>query len=212
LHTSTSSSFLNSSQTSGNGIVQISKFIWAVTSCEGRPTADVFAHHYELHYQNKKIHFEGSETTFTTQFGCISFHPSWFGHRLRLIATMRNKWTSGWDGNGFYYRVPSDQKADFHGLKTYSLSSKMTKLDYVMEVLSSCGLEDANFIAFIEATSLIDGHDVVEEFLACGPLANSMAFKWRQKNHPCLRFWCRCRRSEAEFVARIEKAKNELVG
>jgi hypothetical protein len=125
---------------------------------------------------------------------------------------MRNKWTSGWDGNGFYCRVPSDQKADFHGIKTYSLSSKMTKLDYVMEVLSSCGLEDANFIAFIEATSLIDGHDVVEEFLACGPLANSMAFKWRQKNHPCLRFWCRCRISEAEFVAHIEKAKNELVG
>jgi hypothetical protein len=23
---------------------------------------DVFAHHYELHYQNKKIHLEGSET------------------------------------------------------------------------------------------------------------------------------------------------------
>jgi hypothetical protein len=33
-----------------NAIVQISKFIWAVTSCGGHPTADVFAQHYELHY------------------------------------------------------------------------------------------------------------------------------------------------------------------
>jgi hypothetical protein len=41
-----------------NDIVQISKFIWAVTSYGGRLTADVFAQHYELHYQNKKIHLE----------------------------------------------------------------------------------------------------------------------------------------------------------
>jgi hypothetical protein len=33
-----------------NAIVQISKFIWAVTPYEGRPNAEVFAHHYELHY------------------------------------------------------------------------------------------------------------------------------------------------------------------
>jgi hypothetical protein len=47
-----------------NAIVQISKFIWVVPSCRGRPTADVFAHQYELHYQNKKIHLEESNTTF----------------------------------------------------------------------------------------------------------------------------------------------------
>jgi hypothetical protein len=51
-------------QLTANAIVQISKFVWVVTSCGGRPTADVFAHHYELHYHNKKIHLEGSETTF----------------------------------------------------------------------------------------------------------------------------------------------------
>jgi hypothetical protein len=49
-----------------NAIVQTSKFISAITSCSGCPTADVFTHHYELHYQHKKIHLEGSETTFTT--------------------------------------------------------------------------------------------------------------------------------------------------
>jgi hypothetical protein len=82
-----------------NAIVQISKFIWALTSCGGHPTMDVFAHHYELHYQNKKIHLEGFETTFAAQFRCISFHPSRFGNHSRHTPATWNKWTSGWDGN-----------------------------------------------------------------------------------------------------------------
>jgi hypothetical protein len=89
-----------------NAIIQISKFISAITSCRGCPTADVFTHHYELHHKNKKIYLEGSETTFTAQFGCISFHLSLFGNHSRLTPTMRNKWTSGWDGNWFYCWVP----------------------------------------------------------------------------------------------------------
>jgi hypothetical protein len=35
-----------------NAIIQIDKFACAITSCRGHSTADVFAHHYELHYQN----------------------------------------------------------------------------------------------------------------------------------------------------------------
>jgi hypothetical protein len=86
-------------QLTPNAIVQISKFIWAVTSCEDRPNAEVFAHHYELHYQNKKIHLEGCDTMLAAQFGCISFHPSRFGNHARLTLATRNKWTSGWDSN-----------------------------------------------------------------------------------------------------------------
>jgi hypothetical protein len=81
-------------QLTPNAIVQISKFIWIVTSCRGRPTVDVFTHHYELHYQNKKIHLEGSNTSFAAQFGCISFRPSRFENRARLTPTTRNKWPS----------------------------------------------------------------------------------------------------------------------
>jgi hypothetical protein len=62
-------------QLTPNAIVQIRKFIWAVSSCGGYPTADVFARHYELHYQHKKIHLEGCQTTMAAQFGCITFHP-----------------------------------------------------------------------------------------------------------------------------------------
>jgi hypothetical protein len=91
-----------------NAIIQIGKFIWAITSCSGHPTADVFAHHYELHYQNKKIHLVGCDTTLTAQFGYISFYPSRFGSRARLTPAMRNKWTSSWDGNWFYCRVHAE--------------------------------------------------------------------------------------------------------
>jgi hypothetical protein len=47
-------------QLTPNAIVQIGKFVWGVTFCGGRPTANVFAHHYEQHYQYKKIQLEGS--------------------------------------------------------------------------------------------------------------------------------------------------------
>jgi hypothetical protein len=35
-------------------------------------------------------------------------------------------------------------------------------MNYVIAIPSSCGLEDADFTTFIEATSLIGGRDVVE--------------------------------------------------
>jgi hypothetical protein len=70
-----------------NAIIQIGKFICAVTSCGGCPTADVFAHHYQLHYRHKKVHLQGCKTTLATQFGCISFHPSQFGNQAKLAPT-----------------------------------------------------------------------------------------------------------------------------
>jgi hypothetical protein len=62
----------------------------------------------------------------------------------------------------------------------------MTKLDYLREVPSSCGPEDANFVAFIQATSLISGHDAVEEFHARGlwPLGQQFSFQVETKESP----------------------------
>jgi hypothetical protein len=117
-------------QLTPNTIIQIGKFIWVVTSCRGHPTADVFTHHYELHYQNKKVLLHGFETTFTAQFGCISFHPSRFGNRAKLALAMRNKWTIGWDSNWFYWRVPSERAVDGRVKGTYLLSSKITPLNH----------------------------------------------------------------------------------
>jgi hypothetical protein len=106
----------------------------------------------------------------------------WF----EAYPTMRNKWTSGWDGNWFYCQVPSKQKADSLGQKTYSLSSKTTKMYYLMEVPFSCGPKDANVASFIVAASLIGGRNVVKEFLASGlwPLGQQFGFQVERKESP----------------------------
>jgi hypothetical protein len=206
-----------------NAIVQISKFIWAVTSCGGHPIIDIFAHHYELHYQDKKIHLEGSDTTFTAQFGCISFHPSRFGNWTRLNPIRRNKWTSGWDGNWFYCWVPVEQKADVWGKGSYLLSSTMTCLNYLMEAPSSGGSKDANFVAFVETTSSVGGRDAVEEFLASGlwPLSEKFGFKVETKESPLSKVVVlmpqidaaiRTEESRVEFAVCIVNTANLLVG
>jgi hypothetical protein len=162
------------------------KFIWVVTSCEGRPTADVIAHYYELHYQNKKVHLHGSETTFVAQFGCISFQPSRFGDRARPALAMRNKWSTGWDGNWFYCQVPAERMGDGRGKGNYLLSSIMTPLTYFPEAPSFSGPDDTNDVAFVEATSIIGNRDAMEEFLACRlwPFSENFGFDVEMKETP----------------------------
>jgi hypothetical protein len=99
----------------------------------------------------------------------------------------------------------------------------MTHLTHEMDVPSSCGLEDADFKAFMEATSLIGGRNVVEEFLASGlrPLGQHFGFLVVTKESPLSKVTMsmpqidtaiRERESGVMFAARIEKAANELVG
>jgi hypothetical protein len=78
--------------------------------------------------------------------------------------------------------MPVEQKADVRGKG----SSTMTQLNYLTEASCNCGLEDANFMAFVEATSIIWGHDAVEEFLASGlwPLSKIFGFKVETKESP----------------------------
>jgi hypothetical protein len=62
----------------------------------------------------------------------------------------------------------------------------MTPLNYLMEAPSDCSLEEANFTTFVEATSIIGGHDTLEEFLACGlsPLSKKFGFEVEAKESP----------------------------
>jgi hypothetical protein len=136
---------------------------------------------------------------------------------------MRNKWTSGWDGNWFYCWVPVEKKFDVRGKGSYSLSSTMTRLNYLMKAPSSCGPKDANFAAFIEATSIIKGHDVAEQFLASGlwPLSKKFGFKVEMKESLLLKVVVLMphvdaviltKESGAKFEVCIVNAVNLLVG
>jgi hypothetical protein len=111
----------------------------------------------------------------------------------------------------------------FKGLRTYPLSSQMIHLTYETDVSASCDSEDADFKAFVDATSLIGGRDAVEEFLACGlsPLGRGFAFPVETKESslskiilpmPQIGTAIAERESPAKFAAQIEKAANELVG
>jgi hypothetical protein len=46
-----------------NAIVEILKFISAISLCCGRPTTEVFVKYYMLHYQQKKVKKDGSDET-----------------------------------------------------------------------------------------------------------------------------------------------------
>jgi hypothetical protein len=59
-------------QLTPNAIVQLSKYIWVVTSFGGAPFAEGFAKRYELHFQSRKIDVDGIEVQ--GQYGYINFH------------------------------------------------------------------------------------------------------------------------------------------
>jgi hypothetical protein len=82
-----------------------------------------------------------------------------------------------------------EQGKDFQGQSTYPLSLQMTPLSYEMDVSSSYGPEDADFASFVQATSLIGGHDAVEDFLASGlwSLGRCFGFVVETKESPLSR-------------------------
>jgi hypothetical protein len=98
----------------------------------------------------------------------------------------------------------------------------MTPLVHEKDV-SSCGSEDVDLAAFVEATSLIGGQDTTEEFLASSlwPLGQQFGFETETKESllskvivpmPRIMTAIGQRESEATFVARFEKVAKELVG
>jgi hypothetical protein len=136
---------------------------------------------------------------------------------------MQNKWTSGWDGNWFYSRVPTEQLVDTRGKGSYLLNSTVTRLDHMVEAPSECGPEDTNFAAFVEVTSIIRGRDAMEEFLACGlwPLSEKFGFPVERRESPLSKVMAPVLQGnpiigEQEpgdvFEARIVSAANVLVG
>jgi hypothetical protein len=64
--------------------------------------------------------------------------------------------------------VPSEQLVDVRGKGNYPLRSMMTPLDYLSDVSFECHPGNTNVAAFTKVASIIEGCDVVEEFLAFG--------------------------------------------
>jgi hypothetical protein len=81
-------------QLTPNVVVALAKYVWAATSCGGQPSVEVFAKHYCLHWQKRKIghkiaHF--GSCTFTPRTGKTSMEV------VELVPYARNKWGNWWD-------------------------------------------------------------------------------------------------------------------
>jgi hypothetical protein len=77
-------------QLTPNVIGQLLKYIWAVISFRGVPSADGFAKRWELHYQPKKMSVDGAEVL--AHYGCINFHVKHYGGQgEKKTITVKNK-------------------------------------------------------------------------------------------------------------------------
>jgi hypothetical protein len=59
-------------QLTPNAIIELSKYIWAVTSFRGAPSTDGFAKRYKLLYQSRKKEIDRAEVQ--GRYDCLNFH------------------------------------------------------------------------------------------------------------------------------------------
>jgi hypothetical protein len=77
-----------------NAVVALAKYVWAATSYGGQPSVEVFAKHYCLHWQKRKIGHKIAQfgsCTFTRRIGKTSIEV------VELVPYAHNKWGNWWD-------------------------------------------------------------------------------------------------------------------
>jgi hypothetical protein len=97
-------------QLTRNAMVALAKYVSATTSYGGQPSVEVFATHYCLHWQKRKIGHE------IAQFGSCTFTPRTGKTSMEvveLVLCARNKWGNWWD---FWFYVSEGSVEDHPGL------------------------------------------------------------------------------------------------
>jgi hypothetical protein len=154
-------------QLTPNVVVALAKYVWATTSYGGQPSVEVFAKHYCLHWQKRKI---GNKIA---QFGSCTFTPK-TGKTLmevvELVPCARNKWGNWWE---FWFYVAEGTVEDHPGLPVAIMCSHYYAAYPQFEVAE----EDENEGALRCAARMSSGRDLVEEFVGYGvwPLARGWA-------------------------------------
>jgi hypothetical protein len=72
-----------------NVMVALAKYVWAVSSYGGEPSAEVFAKNYYLHWQKRKI------GGLIAQFGSCTFTPrteKTLAEVIEIVPCAKNKW------------------------------------------------------------------------------------------------------------------------
>jgi hypothetical protein len=154
-------------QLTPNAVVALAKYIWATTLYGGQPSVEVFAKHYCLHWQKRKI---GDAIA---QFGSCTFTPKSRKTSMEvveLVPCARNKWGNWWD---FWFYVLEGAVEDHPGL----LVAVMCSHHYVAYPQFEVAEDDEDEGALCCAARMSSGHDLVEEFVGYGvwPLAHGWA-------------------------------------
>jgi hypothetical protein len=150
-------------QLTPNVVVALAKYVWATTSYGGKPSVEVFAKYYCLHWQKRKI---GNKIA---QFGSCTFTPKTGKTSMEvveLVPCARNKWGNWWE---FWFYVAEGTAEDHPGLPVAEMCSHYYSAYPQFEVVE----EDVDEGALRCAAGMSSGRDLVEEFVAYGvwPLA-----------------------------------------
>jgi hypothetical protein len=154
-------------QLTPNAMVALAKYVWATTSYGGQPSMEVFAKHYCLHWQKRKIGHE------IAQFGTCTFTPRTGKTSMEvveLVPCARNKWGNWWD---FWFYVSEGAVEDHPGLPVAVMCSHY----YVAYPQFEVAEDDEDKGALRCAARMSSGRDLVEEFIGYGvwPLAHGWA-------------------------------------
>jgi hypothetical protein len=154
-------------QLTPNVVVALAKYVWAVTSYGGQPSVEVFAKHYCLHWQKRKIGHK------IAQFGSCTFTPKTGKTSMEvmeLVPCARNKWGNWWD---FWFYVSEGTVEDLPGLPVAVMCSHY----YVAYSQFEVAEDDEDEGALRCAARMSSGRDLVEEFVGYGvwPLAHGWA-------------------------------------
>jgi hypothetical protein len=151
-------------QLTPNVVLALAKYVWATTSYGGQPSVEVFAKHYCLHWQKRKIGHE------IAQFGLCTFTPKTGKTSMEvveLVPCARNKWGNWWE---FWFYVSEGTVEDHPGLPVAVMCSHY----YVAYPQFEVAEDDADEGALRCAARMSSGRDLVEEFVWYGvwPLAH----------------------------------------
>jgi hypothetical protein len=139
-------------------VVALAKYVLAATSYGGQPSVEVFAKHYCLHWQKRKIGHK------IAQFGSSTFTPrsrKILIEVVELVPCARNKWGNWWD---FWFYVSEGEVEDHLGLPMAVMCSHY----YVAYPHFEVAEDDEDEGALRCAAHMSSGRDLVEEFIGYG--------------------------------------------
>jgi hypothetical protein len=154
-------------QLTPNVMVALAKYVWVATSYGGQPSVEVFAKHYCLHWQKRKIGHK------IAQFGSCIFTPRTEKTSIEvveLVPCAHNKWGNWWD---FWFYVSEGEVEDHPRLLVVVMCSHYYVAYPQFEVVE----DDEDERALRCAARMSSGRDLVEEFIGYGvwPLAHGWA-------------------------------------